>query len=119
MQISQEVPVSGRLLECYGEDLTELSYLYETPREVNIKTRFLNSNGRSDNVPFFFADSSPSDESEESARRVVLLSSESSGSAERIADLYADAILFGGWCFAVQAVGYEIWMRDKKFMESR
>ena len=109
VEIGQEVAVSGRLLGCYGEDSTGLSYLYETPREVNIKTRFLSSNGRSDKVPFFFfADSSPSDESEESARRVVLLSSESSGSAERIADLYADAILFGGWLFAMQVVGYEI-----------
>jgi hypothetical protein len=78
------------------------SYRYETPREVNINTRFLNSNGRSDRFPFFFVFSSLSDESEESARRVVLLSSESSGSAERMADLYADAILFEDWWLANQ-----------------
>lgn len=88
--------LSERLLEHDIERLSGPSYLYETPREVNIRTRFLSSNGRSDRVPAFAPFSPSSDESEVSARRVVLLSSESSGSADRIADLYADAILFDG-----------------------
>jgi hypothetical protein len=90
--------VSGHMSGNDLEILPNSSYLYDTPREVNINTRFLSSSGRSDKAPVGFAFCSSSDKSEELARTVVLLSSESSGSADRIADLYADAILFdGGW----------------------
>lgn len=111
--------MSGRMSVNDLERMPISSYLYDTPREVNIKTRFLSSSGRSDKAPVSFGFCSPSDRSEESARTVVLLSSESSGSVERIADLYADAILFdGGWLAVLISIAGDE-EGTKKFMVCR
>jgi len=93
--------MSGHSSAKHIQVIIDPSYLYDTPREVNINTRFLSSSGRSAKGPFCVGFCSPSDRSDESARTVVLLSSESFGSAARIADLYADAMVFKGVWLAV------------------